>query len=170
MAKFFNDLDDGLAIQLRAFSSNLQVRGRNIIFCRLHALDLLHLLLEACSAVRSVNSGNLDPQYYFFACYSFHDSPCPLFNSNSTCLINLFAIFGFSREEQHSSGDRRAVEPCVCNQLVINEACLIQHSQEILSRYGSALSPGPVFYHGSGILWWLNRQNLVSDHEPAQRS
>ena len=61
---------------------------------------------------------------------------------------------GLSGADQHPFGFWRAVKAGLGNQLGIFKADPLKHGQEILSRYGSALSAGPAFYDLLLFFFW----------------
>jgi len=71
------------------------------------------------------------------------------------------------RSKQHSLCDRRTVETGLGDPFAIHETGLLQHGQELLSRYGAPLSCGPFGDPGPLILREITGQDLIGHHEAA---
>ncbi len=89
------------------------------------------------------------------------------------CWLNLNGInrlafwrHGFFCTKQHALCDGGTVKAGLSDKLCIHKPNVFQKGQEILSRYGTALSLGPVIKPGFRLLWQLTAQDLIGDHQP----
>ena len=70
---------------------------------------------------------------------------------------------------QGTFGHRGVVEAGFTRELHLHQADRFQEGQEILSRYGPALSPGPTGDPFVGILRKFTRERLIGHHKPTSR-
>jgi len=71
----------------------------------------------------------------------------------------------FGTPHEHTLCGWRAVVPRFSKQFTLCKPCLFHHFQEILSRYGTTLSPGPASKDGLFVLGWVGCEHLVGNHE-----